>query len=764
MNMKTITKIFGTALLAFAAAALYSCNDEIAYTPGEVVDGPQVYFSPESPSTVDLSTTESSFDVTVLRATSDDAVSVNLNVTDGSNGLFDIPTVVSFAAGQTSATLTIGYEYNEDDFPYDTYYDVTISIPDDCSTPYGLGSYSFTAGVPGPWTSIGTCTYADAFFFDDAYSAEIFQNGVNPNQFRIEYPYADGLVKEGYVDDGDQWGGDQYLTFTIMSPGNVLNSTTITMDDLVFWDAFDTGWNNPSYDANVKLYHPAAFSGYQDESYWVNSCVLSYQESGLPAQVQLAPFYYMDGVGGWNYSSYSGMVVITFPGAVIKDYSVEVAYAGKYSDADDNYQIVGSVTLGEDVESAEVALVAGSVSVSSTAEAVELIEQAGNGQSVSASGTVSFDCNDSGTYTLVAVSYDADDEAQEYSCASFKFSIVTETWHEYGTGDYIYTLYFGDEDDPYTDAGLTLWQSDTDASHFKISDWGYGVDFCFSWDQTTNDVYVEDNYTGYNSSSYGPIYVDEIDDWNGGFSYQSYYEGGTFYFCVVYYCSAGYFGYGYESFILNGVPTSVSNFVGNYDVSETSYFYGKYSGTYEWKFEESDDPDSGNIMLTVFDDIECYEPIYGDLDEQTGKFVLYDGQYFYEYADEDFGTISLWFTVNSSDDDFATFRVTEDGFEGAQDNLFGEYAIAEDWGFDLGWYDAFESVTGTRSSASSNSVKQNSVRDTKSIQKMSKDFDSSKALPQLAGTKVSKSAVSRQSANSKADKKKLDMTSEPFYK
>ncbi len=442
--MKTITKIFGTALLAAAAVALSSCTEEVEYTPADPVDGPQVYFSPDSPSTVELSSVESSFDVTILRATQDEAVSFTLEVSDPS-GLFTIPTAVSFASGQTTATLTIGYSYNEDDFPFDTYYDITIAIPDGYNTPYGLNEYDFAAGVPGPWTSLGMCTFNDYFFFEDTYQVEIFQNDLNPNQFRLEYPYAEGLVAEEYVDDGDQYDGDQYLVLTVLQPGDVVpNGVTITESDLVNYDTYNPGWYYSSYDSYVVLYYPYYFSGYETEDMWEHNRVLSYQDPDadgnvLPAQIQLAPFFYLpDYGGGWNYSQYDEVVVITFPGVVIADYSVDVAYAGKYTDAKDDNYIVGAVTLGEDVESADVALLDGSVSVDDIDEAVAALGSAIEVKSVTASGNVSFVCNEGGTYTLLAVTY-GNGDAQEYAYKSFTFSLTADPWTSLG-----YCLYTED--------------------------------------------------------------------------------------------------------------------------------------------------------------------------------------------------------------------------------------------------------------------------------------------------------------------------------
>ena len=46
------------------------------------------------------------------------------------------------------------------------------------------------------------------------------------------------------------------------------------------------------------------------------NCVDSYQENGLPAVVYIAPWWYMNGVGGYNYST-AQYVELIFPGVEI---------------------------------------------------------------------------------------------------------------------------------------------------------------------------------------------------------------------------------------------------------------------------------------------------------------------------------------------------------------------------------------------------------------------------------------------------------------
>ena len=134
---------------------------------------------------------------------------------------------------------------------------------------------------------------------------------------------------------------------------------------------------------------------------------------------------------------------------------------------------------------------------------------------------------------------------------------VAENTREWlGTGTYIYSCAFST---PQTDAGLNFYKDNTMENAYVIENWFYGVDFTFTWDGGTN-VKVLNQYTGYNHSTYGEMYVMELSDYAGQTMSPSYFdpETGTFYFGVIYYVEAGNFGYGYETFTLDEVeyPTA----------------------------------------------------------------------------------------------------------------------------------------------------------------------------------------------------------------
>lgn len=551
--MKKIVNIFNILFVLAVAVAFHACGDDAEYTPAEALSNAQVYFPSTNSATINVSKTQTSFDVTIMRIKTDEAQTVNI-VGTGGEGLFTIPSTVSFAQGESNALITIGYDPEK--IEYDTYSTITLKVSDETiTTPYGMSEYSFQVGIPAPWTSLGECTFYDNFLFVNSYKAELQQNDLNPNLFRLVDPYSEGLEKEGFTTNGDQ---SEYVEFTLLKPGDKINDVTITMEDLVYFPAYCTGFYNTSngYNTNVDAHHPSDFTDFQDESYWTFSKVVSYQENGLPAVVQLAPYYYMNGLGGWDNTVYNEVVKIVFPGVADVDYSLSVAYAGKYTSAkDEDAGVIAQLTeVGEDLESIRLAVVAGT-DVNKAVEGIRngAIESVEVGPDAETAMVPFASKPETGVYTLVAVGY-AGNAAQAAASAEFNYTNApAETWTAISTGDYVYTLFFGTEDEPYYDKGLVLYQSDEDPTRYKIEHWGNDVDFIFTYDEATGQVMVEDQEVGYVHAQYGTVFVDDLVDYTGGDKYgYSYFKDGVFHFAVVYYVNDGEFGFGEETFTLTG--------------------------------------------------------------------------------------------------------------------------------------------------------------------------------------------------------------------
>ena len=538
--------------VALALVGLSACSDEdkAEYTPADAASTAEVYFPSTNSSSLTLSTTATTFSVPVNRVNTDQAISVPVTVT-GNDGNYTVPSTVDFAQGASSSSLTISYD--ADAVGFENYTELTFSLGEGYTSPYGLSSYTLTVGIPAPWVSLGTCTFVEDFITtfwgvsNIPYEVEIQENQLQPGYFRLvnafggAYPYND----DGDYDDSQ----DYYLEIHAEDP-----------------DAVYIGIQNVGMDWGYGEISVGSFAGYYIER--KGSTLAEVKEEGYTGT-------YKDGVitfptnsllvgmadynsGGLYKANTNGAFKVVMPGIVLADYSVEVAYAGKYTDATgaDAGVIANIVSVGEDVDMIRLAIVEGT----DTDKAYELVRSERVAyvdiDPTTTQALVPFNETPvDGKYTLVAISY-ASKVAQEASYATVKYvssAAATETWTALYVGDYTYTLFFGEEDDPAVDEGLVLYQSDKDPNRFKIEHWGYDVDFIFSYDEENGIYVVEEGETGYTYGDYGMVMVDEYADYFDTTDYgYSYYSNGTFHFNLVYYVEAGYFAYGEETFTLTG--------------------------------------------------------------------------------------------------------------------------------------------------------------------------------------------------------------------
>lgn len=552
--MKYVKSIIWSFL---AAGLLFSaCTEEEGYQPAEKESGAGVYFADMSAS-VKISMNDESFQFSVMRYDATEKMDVALKATlsENAEGLFELPAAASFAEGEKVATVDVAFDPAELEF--DTSYTIQVDINDpENTTLYGYSAKTFTVTLPSPWTSLGMATYCDEWF-ELKVNVEIEQNDLNPKQFRLANPYIamaeqyEGvLAADGFSSTDIE---DEYLQFRLLAPGDTVGDVEITMENLVFYNIIHTGQILNQYASEVWAVHPYNF-GY-DEADWACNRVVSYQANGLPAVVNFASYYYMNGVGGWDYTDdEEGTVNIIFPGVVLADTDVELEYEGRLVTPDESNYAVVNVTLGADVEEVRVAIGEGK-----DAQAVYDAIVAGQTdcETLTKSGQAKLPVDD-GTWTIVAVSY-LNGEPQKYDYVTFKVTLgAAETWSLAGTGVYESWWYAGDEDEePFAFEGQELYQSDVTPNRYKIANWcEMGVDFVFTFDEQTGDVVIEDQWTGEED-----YWVDDYSNWADFWAnydyeadeYASYYEDGVFCFGVQFYTLSGDLYYPmYEYFTLDG--------------------------------------------------------------------------------------------------------------------------------------------------------------------------------------------------------------------
>ena len=341
--MKRLAYIF---LAVTAMAGLFSCTDEPTYEPGPQAEGPQYYFSTESPSSVKIGQTTKSVTVDVYRIETASAGSVTVGVADES-GLISPSSsaTASFNAGSNKATIT--FPIDPTAFTFAKSYPVTYTLSSD-TTPYGKSEMTVSYMYPTPLTSLGKGKLEEGYYWGGSNTPEILQSDLDPNEFHVR----------GFL-NGIASNSSEELIFRILKPGETIGSQTITLENLIWYDDTNSGYHHSTYDADILICHPSGFKATKDDqNMWAKNAVVEYQENGLPGIVTLGSFYYMNGVGGWN-GSQTVCITITFPGYEPKDYTVDAEYAGIFKDIEDKVFAEANVTFGADVESGVAILVAG---------------------------------------------------------------------------------------------------------------------------------------------------------------------------------------------------------------------------------------------------------------------------------------------------------------------------------------------------------------------------------------------------------------------
>lgn len=175
---------------------------------------------------------------------------------------------------------------------------LTLSFTDSLNMGYSnKESLTVNVKVEYNWQSLGKGKFADNWLEYESEVEMLKADGFD--RYRIVAPYAAYLASSQAVAD---WGADW------LDPNSTVNPLEVWIEDgLVFYDDFPLGINyEASKDQPIYGYHPWGWSSMQDPSFWAHNKIDG-------KVIQLAPYYYIDGLGGWNYTQKDGVILITLP-------------------------------------------------------------------------------------------------------------------------------------------------------------------------------------------------------------------------------------------------------------------------------------------------------------------------------------------------------------------------------------------------------------------------------------------------------------------
>ena len=416
-----------------AAMSLFTvaCVEEepVPYEPGQPdVEGCYgVYFPVQESNFVVDPSDDPVQTITVARSKTQGGITVPVTIKTSVEGVLEVSPIV-FEDGQSETTITVSYPTAE----VGTKYTMSLTIED---PQYASKYLDFPVSLDfsvlrEKWVSLGTAKFNDDW--RGIYvETEILQNDLVRSKFRIMDPYGPYWESKGYTPKD---APAEFFEIEILQIDQVLwpgedYETKIEIKDLIYYKPICTGYYDATNGGTHYYYHPCNFSATEAQENWVYNRVVGYQENGLPTAFQIAPFPYMPGVGGWNYST-EPLVTIVFPGAVLVDYSFDMAV---------DYTVEGvtpvNFEMGVDINSVNYVVAAGELGYAAMNELLAAVAAgtAENLETITAEdmildeeeavkyASLEIECPSTGKYTIVAVGLDADGNAQASQTAVFDY-------------------------------------------------------------------------------------------------------------------------------------------------------------------------------------------------------------------------------------------------------------------------------------------------------------------------------------------------------
>lgn len=458
----SFTNLMAAAVVLFAATA---CSDGYEYTPARPdAKGTQAYFDESLPKEVALTSETESFDIRLSRFNTEGEVTVNLTSTQPEEAIYTIPETATFADGEATTTFTV--TVNPDDLVFDDMRTITISIDQTNGTPYAAATYTFTVGLPAPWTAwcnnaadfeaegglvawplgeVGTGDYTFGAMIggnDLNRKVEFRQNKLTGEcQFRILdlatdfYPNFTELVMDAYWMESQ---GMYALRIPMVETGYIHQGEAIYLSDRLTLAEIFSGatidWNN------ADQYNPAMVSTYNPKT-----GLFSFNE-----------VWYLTAAGsGWD-----GNETLQMHGFYIPDYTVALTYKGIYTEDGGAVSAVGNAEMGVDATDVRAVVLPQSVNLQSAAAALAALDAPTAALpyvTLSEAGRfeVPFDYAALASSKLQIVAVAASEgEAMYATAATFEYYGGGENpWKSIGTGmlteDIATPLYFGGEAPTY---------------------------------------------------------------------------------------------------------------------------------------------------------------------------------------------------------------------------------------------------------------------------------------------------------------------------
>ena len=364
-------KIFKNTLMLFAMLSgimITGCSEDTAeYTPGENGAGIQAYFPSTNALNIELTSEDNTFTIPVERVDSSKAATLPLLVEGEDIEVYTFPESVTFEEAQKTAFITVNVDTENQN--YDDFKTITLTLDDkDNTTPYGNSSYTFTIGMPAPWTpwtstkkdwvaagydaeewplseDSSTCTYTYKHIFsgDDT---EL------PISYRLNLldPEAAQIKIDNWCSDGVSLVLDYNpQTKQIRIPMQTSGYIDDSLGEFFITDV--SGWQGKDYTASYPCYYDP--------------------ETGL---IVLNSAWVLADMSCYGY----GVETIQLDGFYIPDYSVDAEYLGIFTSPEQKpFAQINVKSIGVDAEKAVALIVTAEDDAAAVADALAAGEVTG---------------------------------------------------------------------------------------------------------------------------------------------------------------------------------------------------------------------------------------------------------------------------------------------------------------------------------------------------------------------------------------------------
>lgn len=289
-------KLFKFPILAIMAVVTMfaACSDD-GYWDGYDEKG-DVYSL--SQSTLNVTCTPGAVDsvitVQVIRNHANGDVTLPLDVTVGQDGAFAIPSEVTFANGSKTADINIAV--NPDLTPGS--YTASVAFSDSLVSVSGNAVCDITLTVSYNWVSMGTGQFFDGFMLGNNYYNVEIMEAEGFERYRVMRPYNEGMnADHGEWADWRTGKYPEYIEFWTAADGETIDFTPFNSGILYEATAGQAIGVYPYYYFSSTVGN-GAFTCWYDEAH-TYACI--------------SPYYYISGVGGWNYTTKFGCIQIILP-------------------------------------------------------------------------------------------------------------------------------------------------------------------------------------------------------------------------------------------------------------------------------------------------------------------------------------------------------------------------------------------------------------------------------------------------------------------